>query len=477
MATDAFSPGNRAPQRFLSSSSFLRRNVVLGYAVGLLAFTLALALRFSLDATIPKFPFITFIPAVIISSFLAGSRAGALCAALSFLAAWYWFVDPGNPFSMGSSEIVGLGLFAFIIAVDIAIIAVASRTVDELLVKEAQLSTIVETVPLGLVMAEFPSGKIVGGNQYVEYMLRHPVLYSNDVSGYGEWISFHKDGSRVQGHEYPLAAMMRGEECPSIDVQYQRGDGSRAWTRILGRPVRGAKGAITGGVVALIDIDEQHKTRVALEEALHAKELLLNEVNHRVKNSLHLVNSFLLLEALKIGDGEGQLAVMAARGKIDLIARVHQLLYESGNHNRVDMRTAIEEIANDLVESAGRDDVSVEFRFSGDLMVNISQASPLVLVVNEIVTNSLKYGLSAEFPKLAISAIESKERMTLTISDNGSGISPAASGKKPGLGSQIIEGLLHQMRGEFVIESSGSGTAFVLTIPIDSRSPEPGGVS
>lgn len=478
MAIDAFLPGSWAPQRLLLSSSLFRREVVLGYAVGLVAFSVALALRVALDAAIPKFPFITFIPAVIISAFLAGSRAGTFCAVLSFMAAWYWFVDPMKPFSMGFNELVGLFLFVFVIAIDIAIIAIAARAVGDLIAKEAQLNTIVETVPVGLLMAEFPSGKILGGNKYVEHMLRHPVLYSRDVDSYSEWVSFHKDGTRVDGHEYPLAAMMlRGEESPSIDVHYQRGDGSKAWTRIMGRPVRDVRGMITGGVVALIDIDEQQRTQAALEEAIRIKDLLLHEVNHRVKNSLHLVNSFLLLEALKLDEGEAPSAIMSARSKVDLIARVHQLLYESGTHNRVDMKSAIEEIVTDLVISAGRSDVNLEFSFSGDLTIQIGQASPLVLVINEIVTNSLKHGLGSKEPRLSVSAVNAGEQMTLAISDNGPGISRTTAEEKRGLGSQIIEGLVHQMRGEFVIQSAGSGTTIVLTLPTDPQASDIKGAS
>lgn len=478
MVIGTFSRGGWTPQRLLSRSSLLRRNVLVTYAVGLVAFILALAARFALEAAIPAFPFITFIPAVIISAFLAGSRAGTFCAVLSLIATWYWFVDPMKPFSTSFNSVVGLGLFVFIVAIDIAIIAFAARTVEDLIAKESQLNTIVETVPVGLLMAEFPSGKIVGGNKYVEQMLRHPVFYSPSIDSYGEWVSFHEDGSLVDGHEYPLAAMMlRGEERPSIDVHYQRGDGSKAWIRILGRPVRDVRGMITGGVVAVIDIDEQHRTRAALEEALKVKELLLNEVNHRVKNSLHLVNSFLFLEAMKLDEGEAHSAIMSARSKVDLIARVHQLLYEGGTHNRVDMKIALEEITTDLVVSAGRRDVNLEYSFSGDLTINISQASPLVLVVNEIVTNSLKYGLSSKKPRLSVSAVNSREQMTLVISDNGPGIFPKTADKEPGIGSQIVEGLVHQMRGEIVVQSAGTGTTVILTIPIFPQSSDNIGMS
>ena len=423
IAHSAFSRGSEAAKQLLSKSSTLRCDPRLSYGVSLAAFITALALRFSLDAEIPRFPFITFIPAVILSAFLAGSRAGVLCGSLSVLAAWYWFVDPIVPFSTNLNAGVGLGLFIFIIVIDISIIEIAARAVDGLTKQQAQLNTIVETVPLGLIIAEFPSGRIVGGNQYIEEMLRHAVLNTADVHNYNEWVFFHEDGSRVAGNEFPLAAMMlRGEEHPSIDVQYQRGDGSKAWTRILGRPVRDGGGKITGGVAAFIDIDQQHKSQLAMQDALRAKEVLLYEVNHRVKNSLQLVNSFLLLEASKIVDSSARSAVMAARNKVELIARVHQILYKNHTHNLVDMQAVLEEIVGDLVLSAGRSDVNIEFKWSESLLLIIQQANPLVLVVNEIVTNCLKYGLNTEKPKLNLSLTESNDELTLVIKDNGPGI-------------------------------------------------------
>ena len=137
MLDSFYSRGGQAAQKLLSKSSTLRSIGALSYGIGLAAFIPALALRFALEELIPNFPYITFIPAVIISAFLAGSRAGVLCAALSFLSAWYWFVDPMVPFSTSFTAVVGLGLFAFIAAVDIAIIEIASKVVDRLTTQEA----------------------------------------------------------------------------------------------------------------------------------------------------------------------------------------------------------------------------------------------------------------------------------------------------------------------------------------------------
>jgi len=155
----------------------------------------------------------------------------------------------------------------------------AQKTAEQVLAaREGQLRTIVETVPVGLVMAELPSGRIVGGNGYVEHLLRHPVLRSPDIHSYDEWVSFHADGTRVAGTEYPLARMvLEGEENPSIDVNYRRGDGTFAWTRISGRAVRNSAGEISGGVVALVDIDEERKAR---DRAADQLESLRNQLVH-----------------------------------------------------------------------------------------------------------------------------------------------------------------------------------------------------
>lgn len=344
---------------------------------------------------------------------------------------------------------------------------------QELEAREAQLNTIIETVPVGLVLAELPTGRIVSGNKYVEQMLRHPVFYSPDIDSYDEWISFHADGTRVSGHEYPLARMMlAGEENPSIDVNYQRGDGTMAWTRMTGRPVRDRFGRVTGGVVALIDIDEQQKNQAALAEALQSKDLLLYEINHRVKNSLQLVNSVLALEAAKIDQPDARAALMAARKKIDVLARLHQRLYSSGTHDQIDLKVSVEELAQVLLTSAGRDDVAFRAEYSGDPMIHIGKASPLMLALTELLTNCLKYGLGAEMPELSIVVVNTSGELALTIQDNGPGLPATTEGISGSLGMQIVAALLGQLRGTIENNAGEPGARFVLRIPSMLVNPE-----
>ena len=171
---------------------------------------------------------------------------------------------------------------------------VTDRVASEraLAASEARLRTIVETVPVGLVMTELPSGRISGGNRYAEQLLRVPAL-----RGAEDWSACHADGSPLQEHEYPLARMLlAGEENPCIEAQVRRGDGSQAWMRIMGRPVRNEVGELVGGVTAFVDVDSERQAR----EALAASEARYRTLFARMEEG------FALWEAVR--DGAGAIA-------------------------------------------------------------------------------------------------------------------------------------------------------------------------
>ena len=136
------------------------------------------------------------------------------------------------------------------------------RAEMDLRASEARLRAVVAAAPVGLVFGAAPDGRITGGNARAEQLLRHPVYLSPDVEHYREWIAFHADGRRVEGHEYPLARALAGEELPELEVLYRRGDGSDAYVCFVAAPVRGPEGAIVGGVVASLDVDQQRRTQM-----------------------------------------------------------------------------------------------------------------------------------------------------------------------------------------------------------------------
>ncbi|MFC1458046.1 PAS domain S-box protein [Microvirga arabica] len=132
---------------------------------------------------------------------------------------------------------------------------------------EARLKAVFDTVPVGIVLAQAPSGRIYDGNAQVERIFGHPVLSSSDIEGYGEWVSYHPDGRPVEAAEYPLSRVLQqGEERPELEVLYQRGDGRKAWVRLIGAPLRDAMGRITGALVACLDVDREKRAEAELRQ-------------------------------------------------------------------------------------------------------------------------------------------------------------------------------------------------------------------
>lgn len=107
----------------MACSAWLRDRVWLAYTLSIAMFIASFYARIHLMEELPVgFPYLTFFPAVILTTFFCGTWPGVLCAVLSGIASWYWFISPGNPLSLNGSNLLALGFYAFIVTVDIALI-------------------------------------------------------------------------------------------------------------------------------------------------------------------------------------------------------------------------------------------------------------------------------------------------------------------------------------------------------------------
>lgn len=123
--------------RFVKAGTLFRRDWRLGYGLSIGTFALALFSRFHLQGTLPPgFPYLTFFPAVIVTTFLAGLWPGVLCAVLCGLAALYFFIPPVNSFVMDGASTIAIGFYIFIVTVDIALIHFMHRAADRLEAKK-----------------------------------------------------------------------------------------------------------------------------------------------------------------------------------------------------------------------------------------------------------------------------------------------------------------------------------------------------
>ena len=131
---------------------------------------------------------------------------------------------------------------------------------------EARLRAMFETLPVGIVFAEMPSGQVTEGNARVEQILGHSVLNAPENQGYGEWIAFGEDGRQVPIEEHPLYLAITTGEVSTRVFNHQRGDGARVWISVVGAPVRDGEGRITGGLITIVDIDREKRAEEALRQ-------------------------------------------------------------------------------------------------------------------------------------------------------------------------------------------------------------------
>ncbi len=174
-----------------------------------------------------------------------------------------------------------------------------TRLTQTLQTERTRLTTIIENTPVGILVAD-RSGRIVMSNGAVERILRHPVLPTENIEQYGEWVAYHADGGRVPSHEYPLPrAIVTKKVVSPEEYLYQREDGTRSWVSLTAAPILDDTETVTGGVVAILDIEAQRTA----QEALRASE----ERSRQILTSTR--------DCIKVLDLEGNLLLMNEEGQ------------------------------------------------------------------------------------------------------------------------------------------------------------------
>jgi chemotaxis family two-component system sensor kinase Cph1 len=220
----------------------------------------------------------------------------------------------------------------------------------------------------------------------------------------------------------------------------------------------------------LTELNAQLRGALSDREALLVqKDLLMQEVNHRVQNSLQLVNSMLSLQAQEAGDEQVKAHFDLASDRIMAIAMVHRRLWQSDHIQSVDFALYIEELRDGLVETWGpawRDHVTVHGQ---RILVSSDTAVVLALVIIELLTNAVKYAYGGKPGPIDVSLEQTPLGLHVAVHDQGVGI--AAEHSKQGLGSQLTRGLVDELNGELKITSGTRGTSIVISVPLARASP------
>ncbi len=201
----------------------------------------------------------------------------------------------------------------------------------------------------------------------------------------------------------------------------------------------------------------------ALNESLNEKQVLFQEVHHRVKNNFQIISSLMNLQMLNSNDKKLDGLLKETQQRIMSMSFVHELLYKSNKFNEINMRNYIDELVPSIINSVSSSEVNIQFKVdTNQILLNLNQAIPIGLILNETITNSVKYAfVGRKEGTIEVEMTDSGNTgIVLKIKDNGVGIDTEKALSKKSLGLELIEVLVEQLDGEKVIRSSDKGTEF-----------------
>ena len=219
------------------------------------------------------------------------------------------------------------------------------------------------------------------------------------------------------------------------------------------------------------DITEHQQAKEQIKASLKEKETLLQEIHHRVKNNMTVISSLLKLQSNSIKDERVKEALLDSQTRIESMSMVHEALYQSENLSSIELDQYISKLTTSVFQNyttSGQIELKIE---SEKIKVGAKQASPLGLIVNELISNSLKYAFPDD-KKGEISMnlkLNKESEVELIVSDNGIGIPKGFDWQKAdSLGLKLVKMLAeNQLDGSIDMESR-NGTKFTIKFNIES---------
>jgi PAS domain S-box-containing protein len=287
--------------------------------------------------------------------------------------------------------------------------------------------------------------------------LRGQVLF--DIDG-GQWNipelrelldTIAKDDATIEGYEVDSEFPVIGRRVMLLNV----------------RKVYYEKGTHSTVLLAFEDITDRRGVERRLEELMREKDILLEEMQHRVANSLQIIASILLIKARTVQSEETRLQLEDAHQRVLSVAAVQKHLHDTGAGKQVDIPSYLSRLCETLAQSMIGDSRPITLKVAADAGTVVShQAVSLGLIVTELVMNALKHafpGVKSDAAILVTYKVAGTD-WKLTISDNGTGKpEPGTKPKKGGLGTSLVQALAKQLDAQMDIASDSHGTTVSIT--------------
>lgn len=266
--------------------------------------------------------------------------------------------------------------------------------------------------------------------------------------------------------EHVLAETGTSHTC---ELNLVKKDGSLFFAVLRSITMLDPEGNFTRIQIAVTDISKRKQAEELTQKALAEKEILLRELHHRVKNNLQVLISLIDMQADDAKDPGIFRALSALKGRARTMALVHDRLHQSGDLGQIDCRMYMEDLVINQFSALGSRHIMLHTDFA-DIKISIDIAIPCGLIINELITNALKYAFPPEHEKsdceIRVGFNLPDKEYILTVSDNGQGIPLGTEWNKgESLGFELVNMLAtHQLEGSIKTDMQ-NGVSFTIRFP------------
>ena len=244
------------------------------------------------------------------------------------------------------------------------------------------------------------------------------------------------------------------------------------WREIYLNPIYDEKGKVMEVSGIAHDISEKRQAEEKIVESLREKEILLKEVHHRVKNNMQVISSILNLQSSYVKDKNTLNILKESQNRIKSMAFIHESLYQTKDFSKINFSEYVTNLSRNLVHSYEVMEGKILLNLNvQNIFLNLDQSIPCGLIINELISNSLKYAFKGK--KRGIITVEIKQKadnIVMSISDNGAGLPKKIDFRNTdSLGLQLVVTLTEQIDGTISLDNK-KGTKF--TIRFKQRIPK-----
>ncbi len=252
----------------------------------------------------------------------------------------------------------------------------------------------------------------------------------------------------------------------AFEVEYFVASSGRRTMMLNARKVYRPGNQIQQILLAIDDVTERSILEREHAAAHERIAMLLLELTHRVKNSLQVIASMVMIEARILKSGEGKAALERVSNRIAAIGHLYSRLSKADTVEAVDAATYLDELCRDLiatVRTEGDPSIVLETDIESEFLPT-DRAIPIGLIVNELVTNAVKYAFPGGAKGTVMVTLKrTAGQLHLTVADDGRGLDPNRADS--GLGARLVDGLAHQLGGRVERDSDNQGTTVRLNLP------------